>query len=129
MIYTSNETTSIFVSQNKNVEHRSIQNIRLILQFFYKIYVLGIILVFDINRTKIAYSSDDIAFAKFNRSFKYLMAGLDRLNINLFDNRTNKNFMKIEQAGSNCISFNPQRGYIFACGNEDGNSYLLEMNY
>lgn len=85
--------------------------------------------IFDINRitSKISYLGEESTFIKFNRSFKYILAGLDRMNINLYDNRTNKDFMKIEQQGTNCISFNPQKGHIFACGNEDGNGYLFDI--
>ncbi|ELA42626.1 uncharacterized protein VICG_00378 [Vittaforma corneae ATCC 50505] len=135
-VNTTDNKNNIFVSQNKKV---ILENS---LEFAVESPVSGIdfsqdlcvghslgISIFDVDRItpKISYLNDDITFVKYNRSFKYIIAGLSRLAIDLYDNRSSKGFMQIDHSGANCVSFNPQQGYLFACGNEDGNGYLYDI--
>lgn len=85
--------------------------------------------MFDITRStaKASYDSDGITSVEYNRSFKYIVAGIDMMKISLYDTRSSKCFLNVEQVGNNCVSFSPQQGYLFACGNEDGNGYLYDI--
>lgn len=85
--------------------------------------------IFDINRLtpKSCYDIDDVSCVSFNRSFKYIVGALTSMSINLYDNRSCRDFLRIDMAGSSCMSFNPQRGFVFATGNEDGNGYLHDI--
>lgn len=85
--------------------------------------------IFDIERTtpRISYQKDDITAVKYNQSLKHVMAGLDKLSINLYDNRSNREFLQIQHPGMNSLAFNSQEGHLFVCGNEDGNSYLFDI--
>lgn len=134
------DVISLFVAQNKTVAHSSG------LEFITKSTVSSLdfnggdlcaghsqgVSVFDASRVtpKYSYLADDISFVKFNRSFKHILAGVNRLSVNLYDSRSNKMVIDIEHPGTNCLSFNPQEGYEFSCGNEDGNGYLYDIrNY
>lgn len=85
--------------------------------------------VFDINRItpKLTYDLNEVIHVKFNRSFEYLMGARTNLSINIFDNRSGKESVKIETEEPLCMSFNPQKGYMFAVGKEDGNAYLHDL--
>lgn len=85
--------------------------------------------VFDVNRLtpKNSYLAEGINSVKFNRSFKHIVCGINTLSIKMFDNRMNKEFLDIPCPGTNCMTFNPQKGFEFACGNEDGNGYLYDI--
>lgn len=85
--------------------------------------------IFDINRAeaKTTYKIFDSTMVKFNNSFRHLMGSVRPTGINLYDNRSCKELVFIEAIGSNCIEFNPQQGFIFAVGNEDGNSYSYDL--
>lgn len=85
--------------------------------------------IFDANKftPKISYELDDVTSVKFNRSFEYILCGLTNLAITLFDNRSNKDFLVVETAGTNCVAFNDQKGFQFACGNENGDAYLYDL--
>lgn len=85
--------------------------------------------LFDTNRLtpKNHYELDDVTQVKFNRSFSYIMGALTGMSINLYDNRSCKSFIEIKTEGCLCLSFNLQRGYTFAVGNDDGNAYLYDI--
>lgn len=85
--------------------------------------------IFDINRLtpKITYDAVDTTKVKFNVSFKHIFATINTSEVNLYDNRIGKVFSTINTPAMNCIDFNIQSGYILACGNEDGNSYMYDI--
>lgn len=85
--------------------------------------------IFDVNRLtpKNRYVIDGVSHVSFNRSFKYIVGALSSMAISLYDNRSCRDFLRMDIAGSNCMSFSPQQGFMFATGNEDGNGYLHDM--
>lgn len=85
--------------------------------------------IFDVSRLtpKSCYEIDGVSHVSFNRSFKYIMGALTSMSVSLYDNRSCKDFLRIDVAGSCCMSFNPQQGFLFAIGNEDGNGYLYDI--
>ncbi|KAM0679843.1 Protein sof1 [Glugoides intestinalis] len=85
--------------------------------------------IFDLNRLtpKISYLAEGINTVKFNRSFKHIVCGINSLSLKMFDNRTSKEFLDIAIPGTNCMAFNPQKGFMLACGNENGDGYLYDI--
>lgn len=86
--------------------------------------------IFDIGRLtpKTTFSVENVTSVKYNRSFKYVLAALSGLTINMMDIRSGKEFLNIDNTfNNNCISFNPQEGNRFVVGGEDGNGYLYDM--
>lgn len=131
------DNSDIFVSQNKGVilnnytSEYSVNSLVSSIDYFKDLCVghCNGISLFDINRLtpKINYSTDDIKFVKYNRSFSYIMGAITNLNIKLYDNRTNTDFLNLDIPNTNSLDFNNQQGYLFATGNEDGNAYLHDI--
>ncbi len=85
--------------------------------------------IFDIERLtpKLRYDTIDTISVRCNRSFQHIIAVTNSTAIDLYDNRIGKLFATIKQPGINCMDFNPQSGYIMACGSEDGNGYAYDL--
>lgn len=85
--------------------------------------------IFDISRIspKSTYHERDTTAIKFNSSFRHLMGAVSAGGVSLYDNRACKEFAVVAAPGTNSMEFNPQQGFVFATGNEDGNGYAYDI--
>lgn len=140
---TLDSNNNVYITQEKTFKNYTLNN-NIIYTNNYKITSLDSldntiasgttngIAIFDINRItpKCSFRMDDVTNIKYNRSFKYLIGGIERMKINIADTRSQKEVLCINSENNICMNFSQKEGFLFCTGNEDGNAYLYDLrNY